>query len=172
MLPLAYRRLLFITSMMIIAGIGCSQSTQPSSTLPPPGETDQVRKAYEDCKKAYVANDGQHLWDLLAGESRAAVQQAIEKIKKNYEKAGSKEKLEQEKNLGLTPYQFANLDGPLYLSLSEFRDRYREVMDNDAEKVRVVDDEAEITYTEPDGSKSKIKFLRQDGRWTIVLQIR
>jgi hypothetical protein len=154
--------------MFVVAAPGCSRETgdrSPTTGALPADAEASVRKRFAELQAAVKAQDADKLWGMLASKSRASAEQLARGIRTAYEKAGPGERAEQEKALGLAGEELAKLTGVGFLKTRRFRRKYDEVADGTVTRVTVQGDSATVYFSEPDGDREKLVFLREDGRW-------
>src|SRR5262249_27477572 len=145
--------------------LGCSKTTQTA-----PGTVEgSVRESFAALQTTLRARDEDKLWKLLDSESQAEAERAAKVVQAAYAKAEPAEKSEQEKALGLAAAELAALTGKGFLKTKRFHGKYDEIPDSKIDKVTLQGDKATVAYTEPDGDKEKLSFIRQDGQWKASL---
>jgi hypothetical protein len=132
---------------------------------------DEVKQAFVALQGAIKAKDAAKIWDLLDTDTRLDAEKAAKKVKGVYKKANDKEKADHEKNLGITPDEFAKLDGQLLLKTKRFLGKYDEIPDSKITGITVKGDSATLNYLEPDGDKEKLDYTRQAGKWKVAMPL-
>ncbi len=145
--------------------LGCAKTTD----VPAAGGDERVRESFVALQAALKARDADKLWPLLDDESRADAERAAKAVQETYAKADAAEKAEQEKALGLAGPELAGLTGKGFLKTKRFHGKYEELSQSTIDKITVQGDQATVAYTEPDGDKEKLTFVRQGGQWRASL---
>jgi hypothetical protein len=157
--------------LLLAVVVGCNKTADHSPAGGASPEEAQVREKYKDLQAALKAQDADKLWDLLSKKSQAEAEQSAKDVRAAYEQAGPEEKARQEKSLGLGGAELGKLAGPGFLKTKRFVRKYDEVPESPAERVTVERDNATVYFTEPDGDKEKIIFVREDGQWKAWLKM-
>ena len=144
---------------------GCSKTTD----IAPGSVEGPVRESFAALQAALKTRDGDKLWKLLDSESRAEAERAAKAVQATYAKADPTEKSDQEKALGLAGTQLAALTAADFLKSKRFHGKYEELSESKIDKVTIQADKATVAYTEPDGDKEKVNFVREDGQWKVSL---
>jgi hypothetical protein len=132
---------------------------------------DELRQAFGQLQGAIKAKDATKIWALLDSDTHADAEKVAKKLKGIYKKAGDKEKVEHQTNLGLTAEEFAKLDGMMLLKTKRFLGKYDEIPDGKITGITVQGDSAMVNFLEPDGDKEKIVYSRQDGKWKAAMPL-
>jgi hypothetical protein len=130
-----------------------------------------VRKKFAELEAAVKAKDADKLWALLSSKTRARAEKEAKDVRAAYAKAGPKDKARQEKELGLPGKELAKLTGKGLLKAAPCLRKYGELVGSTVTKVVVEKDSARVEYTEPDGDKEKLIFLREGGEWKAWLTL-
>jgi hypothetical protein len=154
-----------VTLCCAIFVLGCAKT----ASRPALGEEDPVRQTFAALQAALKARDADKVYALLDRESKADAERAAKAVQAAYAKALDKEKSEQEKGLGLSGTELAALTGPGFLKSKRFHGKYEELPDSKIDKVTLQGDKAVVNYTEADGDKEKLSFVRQEGQWKVTL---
>jgi hypothetical protein len=128
---------------------------------------EQVREAFAAFQKALKATDAEKIWSLLDDDSQADAEREAASIRTAYTKADGEAKKKQEKELGVSGAELADLKGVGFLKTRRFLGKYDEVPESKVEKVDLQGDMAVVHYVEPDGDKEKFNLVRQGGKWKL-----
>ncbi len=168
MLDKAYR-VGWISLLGVVLVEGCSPKATPA-----PGAADDeaaVREQFAALQEAVGKADAERIWALMDSQSRAEAERTAQALRAAHAKATAEEKAKQEEELGLTADEVAGLTGPGVLKTKRFRRKYGELPESKIEKITVQGDHATVHYVEPDNDKEKLRFVRQEGRWTAWLAV-
>jgi hypothetical protein len=132
---------------------------------------DEIRAAFGLLRSAIKSKDPAKIWDLLDADTKADAERGAKKLVAVYKKADIKGKAEHETNFGLTPDEFAKLDGKLVLKTKRFLGKYDEIPGSKITSITVQGEGATLNYLEADGDKEKLNYTRQDGKWKVALPI-
>ncbi len=149
-----------IAFLLLVVLSGCSDRPAGKAS----GE-EAVRQAFVAFQTALKERKAEQMWDLLDTESQADAEQAAQAIRSAYMKATPAEKAEQEKALGLSGAELAELKGPGFLRTRRFHGKYDELPDSKIDKIVVQGNSATVSYVEPDGDQEKLTLLLQQGQW-------
>jgi hypothetical protein len=149
----------------VALAVGCAKTTDRASA----GDEGPVRESFVALQAALKARDADKLWTLLDEESRADAERAAKAVQETYAKADAADKAEQEKALGLAGPELSGLTGKGFLKTKRFHGKYEELAESKIDKITVQGDQATAAYTEPDGDKEKLAFVRQGGQWRASL---
>jgi hypothetical protein len=130
-----------------------------------------VRKRFAEVEAAVKAKDADKLWALLSSKTRAQAEKEAKAIREAYARAGPGERAAQEKDLGLSGAELAKLTGKGLLKGKPCLRRYGELVGSTVTRVVMEKDSARVEYTEPDGDKEKLVFLREGGEWKAWLTV-
>jgi hypothetical protein len=124
-----------------------------------------VRQRFAEVQAAVKARDAGKLWGMLSSKSRADAEKEAKALRTAYEGADAAEKARLEKELGLAGEELAKLAGPGFLKTRRFLRKYDEVAESTVERVTAQGDSATLYFTEPDGDREKMAFVREDDQW-------
>jgi hypothetical protein len=147
---------------------GCSRGPADRSSAggEPSGEAEAaVRQRFAEVQAAVKARDAGKLWGILSAKSRADAEKEAKAIRTAYEGADATEKARLEKELGLPGEELAKLAGAGFLKTRRFLRKYNEVAESTVERVTAQGDSATVYFTEPDGDREKMAFVREDDQW-------
>jgi hypothetical protein len=130
-----------------------------------------VRERFKDLQVAIKARDADRLWGMLSDKSRSEAEQVAREVRTAYEQAGPEERAKQEKAWGVSGAELSKLAGAGVLQTKRFLRRYEEVPESHVERVTAQGDSATVYFTEPDGDKEKMIFVREDGQWKAWLKV-
>ena len=145
---------------------GCSNSG--TSTPPAKGE-EEVREAFASLQGALKAKEADKVWSLLDADSQADAERQATAVRDAYAKADKGGREELEKEMGLPGKELESLKGAGFLKTKRFLGKYDEVPESKVEKAAVQGDKATVNFTEPDGDKEKLSFVREKGGWKVSL---
>ena len=166
----AVARRLCIALVGVMAA-GCSTRVGRPDGLAAGREAEQIRQTFAAFQAALKTRDGEALYRLLDRDSRADAEAAAKALQETYAKAPQTAKGEQEKALGLTGVELAQLTAAGYLKSNRFHGMYEELSESKIDDIRVQGDRATVSYTEPDGDKEKASLVREDGQWKVTVRI-
>jgi hypothetical protein len=134
-------------------------------------DEDKVKEAFAALQAGIKAGDVDKLWPLLDTTTQKAVEKAATALAAEYDKAKPEGKAQLEKLFGLSAEEMGKLktEPKLFVKTKRFIGKWHEVPGSKVDKVTVSDDKATLNYTEDDGDKEKLEFVKQDGKWKAVL---
>jgi hypothetical protein len=121
----------------------------------------EVRERFADLQAVAKKRDLDRLWGMLSGKSQAAAEKEAEALRAAHEKAAPDERARLEKFTGLTAEQLAKLTGKGFLQTARFLHKSGEMGESTVERVTASGDSATVYFTEQDGDKEKMVFLRE-----------
>jgi hypothetical protein len=146
---------------------GC---TNPARDTQGKGD-EEVRQAFQGLQKALNARDADKVWSLLDEDSQADARRAAQAVRDAYGRGDKAGREEMQKALGLPAKELAALEGNGFLKTRRFLGKYDELGESKIDKIDVKGDKAVVNFTEPDGDKEKLAFVREKGGWKASLPI-
>jgi hypothetical protein len=163
--------------LLVVSTGGCAPG--PAGGPPPAQQTpegsreaeSEVRERFTEIQAAIKARQTDKLWDLMSSRSRADAEKVAKFIRTACSQASPEEKAKQQKDLGLAEKDLLKLTGKELLGTKRFLRKYDEVAGGTVDRVTAYGDHATVYFTETDGDKEKMVFLREEGQWKAWLSI-
>jgi hypothetical protein len=156
-----------LTAVLLVCQVGCAGSSSSGGGK----DEDEVRQTFVSLQEAIKEKDTDKLWSLLDADSAADAERQAEAVRNACAKADEAGRKELEKAMGLPGKELETVRGPGYLKTKRFLGKYDEVPTAKFDKVVVQGEKATVNFTEADGDKEKLSFVREKGRWKVSLPI-